>query len=364
MRFALSRRSIAWILATGLLVVLGAGLFFQTRPPGFGGKSGMRFEAQGHRGARGAHPENTLPAFRHALQAGVTTLEMDLHLTADNVVVVHHDPNLDPDRTRDAQGNWIESPAPAIHTLTFGELQVYDVGTARPDGRVAKRFPEQAKLDGVRIPSLQQVIDMAEAESDGAIRYNLETKMTPDDPAGTPSPETLARAVLGVVERAGIAERVTIQSFDWRALRAVRKQAPEVSRAYLTAERDWLNNVRRGEDGESPWLDGLDVDVYAASVPRTIVAAETGAADKLEAAPPWRVIWSPYFRDLRKTDLRRAHGLGIKVVVWTVNDGETMGSLIDLGVDGIITDYPAKLRKVMREKGLSPPPRFQAAAGG
>jgi adenosylcobinamide-phosphate synthase len=201
MRFALSRRSIAWILATGLLVVLGAGLFFQTRPPGFGGKSGMRFEAQGHRGARGVYPENTLPAFRHALQAGVTTLEMDLHLTADGVVVVHHDPNLDPDRTRDAEGDWIEPPGPTIHTLTFGELQVYDVGTARPDGRVAKRFPEQAKLDGVRIPSLRQMIDMAETASDGAIRYNLETKVTPDAPAGTPSPETLARAVLDVVER-------------------------------------------------------------------------------------------------------------------------------------------------------------------
>ncbi len=363
MSFAISRRSLAWVIATGLLAAVGAGLYLREPPPGFeGAEAAPRFDAQGHRGARGRYPENTLPAFRHALATGVTTLEMDLQVTADGRVVVHHDPRLDPARTRGPDGDWLSPPAPPIGALSLADLRTYDVGTARPDSAVARRFPEQARLDDVPVPLLTGVLALGEDASGGRVRYNLETKLTPEGSPGVPAPAPFAEAVIAVAREAGVAGRTTIQSFDWRTLAVVRERAPEIARAYLTAERDWLDNVARGAPGPSPWLGGLDVDDFGASVPDMIAAAERGEAEEYQAPPPWSVVWAPYFRDLRQLDLDRAHSLGIKVVVWTVNDRATMTSLIDMGVDGIITDYPARLRETMRAKGLPPPPAYPEAA--
>jgi glycerophosphoryl diester phosphodiesterase len=153
------------------------------------------------------------------------------------------------------------------------------------------------------------------------------------------------------VRDAGVGDRAAIQSFDWRSLSHVRETAPQIARVYLTAERDWLNTVKRGEDGASPWLDGLDVDAHGASIPRTIAAAETPEGQEYAAPPSWRVIWAPYFRDLRPRDLSQAQNLGLKVVVWTVNEQATMERLIEAGVDGIITDYPSRLRAALRATG-------------
>jgi len=363
MSFAISRRSLAWVIATGLLAAVGAGLYLREPPPGFeGAEEILRFDAQGHRGARGRYPENTLPAFRHALATGVTTLEMDLQVTADGRVVVHHDPRLDPARTRGPDGAWLSPPGPPVGSLSLAELRGYDVGAARSDSEVAGRFPEQARLDDVPVPSLTEVLALGEEASGGTVRYNLETKLTPEGAPGVPAPAPFAEAVIDVVREAGVAARATIQSFDWRTLAVVRQRAPEIARAYLTAERDWLDNVARGAPGPSPWLDGLDVDDFGASIPDMIAAAESPNPEKPVAPPPWSVVWAPYFRDLRQLDLDRAHSLGIKVVVWTVNDRATMGSLIDMGVDGIITDYPARLRAVMAAQGLAPPPTYPEVA--
>ncbi len=122
------------------------------------------FDLQGHRGARGLYPENTLPGFEAALELGVTTLEMDLAVTRDGVVVVHHDRRLDPLRTRGPDGAWLGAPTPAIAELSHAELAAYDIGRARPGGKGAKRFPGQKGLDGVAIPTL------GEARSGGAMR--------------------------------------------------------------------------------------------------------------------------------------------------------------------------------------------------
>lgn len=343
-RGGLTARSIVWLAITGLLVAIG--LLTLWRPPERAARVAAlpAFDAQGHRGARGLYPENSLPAFEGALAIGVTTLEMDVGMTRDGVLVVYHDRRLDAERTRNPDGTWLTA-APLLFETAAADLAGFDIGRARPDSGVARRFPDQRGLDGVAIPRLADVIARAEALSAGQIRYNVEIKTAPEAPAETAAPEAIAEALVALIRDAGIAERATVQSFDWRGLRHVQEVAPEITTVYLTAERDWLDNVQRGRSGTSPWTAGIDVDAYDGSIPAAIVAA--GGR-----------VWSPYYRDLRAADLAEAHRRGLKVVVWTVNDPADMASLIALGVDGIITDYPDRLRAVMAAEGLSLPPAF------
>ncbi|MCW5698207.1 MAG: glycerophosphodiester phosphodiesterase, partial [Bauldia sp.] len=167
------------------------------------------FEAQGHRGARGLWPENTLPAFAGALAIGVDVLELDLALTADDVVVVSHDPVLDTDITRDEDGSWLQPPTPAIRSLTFEQLGRYDVGRSRPGSRHALRFPRVQPVDGTRIPRLDEVFDLARRAGAGTVRFNIETKVEPGGGALYPDPAHFARRVVHTVREAGMSERVT-----------------------------------------------------------------------------------------------------------------------------------------------------------
>lgn len=305
------------------------------------------FDLQGHRGARGLAPENSIPGFEKTLAVGVTTLEMDTVMTADGRVAVYHDLTLHPERTRGPDGQWLaeEQPRPVLFELGSGALAAYDIGRLKPESETAERFPGQQGADGVRIPLLADVLARAEALSGGTVRYNIETKISPERPALSPAPRRFAEALVAAIRAAGVTERATVQSFDWRTLQAVQALEPALPTVYLTAEQRWLDNVRRGREGESPWTAGFDVDDYDGSIPRLIRAA--GGA-----------VWSPFYRDLRPADLQEARRLGLRVVVWTVNEPADMASLIDLGVDGIITDYPDRLRAVMEAKEMPLPPRF------
>src|SRR5688572_10569032 len=147
------------------------------------------FDAQGHRGARGLLPENTLPAFQRALELGVTTLELDCGLTKDGVVVVSHDPLLNPDFTQDAQGRWLEGVGPAIRDFDMAELQRYDVGRLRPGTAYAKRFPTQQPIDGTPIPRLADVFALVRRVGDDTVRFNIETKLSPLKPDETAAPD-------------------------------------------------------------------------------------------------------------------------------------------------------------------------------
>ena len=345
-RGKLSRSSLTLLSLTGFLMAVGVVIALTPHRQAEGPAALLpAFDAQGHRGARGLYPENTLPAFQAALAIGVTTLEMDTGMTADGVVVVNHDRRLDPARTRGADGAWITAPGPKLMALALAEVAAYDVGRAKPNGKVAKRFPHQTAIDGTGIPPLGDVLALAESRSGQTVRYNIEVKTSPLAPDETAAPEAIAEALVAALRESPATERAAIQSFDWRSLLHVQDIAPEIPTVYLTAERSWLNNLERGRPGISPWTAGIDIDDHDGSIARAIHTA--GGK-----------VWSPYFRDLQPTDLAEARRLGLKVVVWTVNEPADMASLIDLGVDGIITDYPDRLRKVMTEKGLPLPPAF------
>ena len=298
------------------------------------------FELQGHRGARGLWPENTLEGFRRTLALGVDVLELDVVLSADGVVVVSHDPRLNADFTRDASGRWLEKEsAPLIRALDYAALRRYDVGTLRPQSRYATRFPHQERIDGAVIPRLADVLPLAPGK---ALRFSVELKHNPEEMQFYPSPALFVERVIDTINVTHAAPRVTLQSFNWHTLALARQLAPGIPLVCLTAERSWLNNVRRGQPGASPWTAGLDIDAYAGSVPRMVHAF--GAQ-----------VWSPYWRDLDDTALAEAQRLGLRVVVWTVNDSDAMRALLQRGVDGIITDYPDRLRVVMAERGMPLP---------
>ena len=301
----------------------------------------MAFDLQGHRGARGLAPENTLAGFARALEIGVTTLETDLAITKDGVVVLSHDPVLNPDIVRGADGQWLAAPGSAINSLMLAELKRYDVGRIKPGTKYAQQFVGQTPADGQRIPTLTELFDLAKS-SGKTPRLNIETKLSPDKPAETPDPDTFVRLVVEAVRSAGLAHRTTLQSFDWRTLIAARKLAPEIETVCLTYEKTLQDRSDGGTRRPSAWLAGLDPAAYGGSVPNLVAAAECGT-------------WSPYFRELSPSAVAEAHALGLKVVPWTVNTRDDLARLIDMKVDGLITDYPDRAREVMAAKGLPLP---------
>jgi glycerophosphoryl diester phosphodiesterase len=265
-------------------------------------------DIQGHRGARGHLPENTLPAFSLGIEMGVDTLELDVAVTRDGVVVVHHDRRLNPDVARGPDGQWVKWPTATLHSLSFEESQRYDVGRIRPGSEYAQRFPHQQPADGTRVPRLADLFNLA---GKSRVRFNIELKLDPRHPEETLPPEPFVRAVIAEVRKAGMEPRSTLQSFDWRAVKIVEREAPAIATAYLTdAAHSTLKSVREAE-------------------------AKT---------------WSPDYRALTKDVLDEAHRAGMRVVVWTVNEPRDIAQLIGWGIDGIISDYPDRVIQEARKR--------------
>ncbi len=337
-----SRVSLAVTL--GLVLLLAIMIAGERRDSQVAPLPAPTLDLEAHRAGRGLFPENTIPAIQGALALGVTTLELDLVFTRDEVLVLHHDLRLNDQRTRGPDGRWIGS-TPALYDLLVDELAAYDIGRAKPGGKVAERFPQQQAFDGTLIPRLAAAVAFAERQSGGTVRYSLEMKRTPLEPALAPDQATAVKLLAEALGRLPIAGRVLVQSFDWDFLVAFQAAAPGIPTVYLSSEQPGFDTVKRG--ARSPWLGERDLDAVEGSLP-ALVKQDGGA------------VWSPDYRDLRPVDLQEAHALGLKVVVWTVDDPAEMASLIELGVDGIITDYPDRLRAVMAERGLAMPAAFPA----
>lgn len=317
-------------LSAGVLGGLGAALL----APAAGA-----FDLQGHRGARGLEPENTIAAFERALAIGVSTLEMDAAITADGVVVVSHDPTLNPAITRDAQGRWLPGRGPLIRRSTHAELQAFDVGRIDPDSAYGRQFATQQARDGQRLPKLADVFERVKALGADAVRFDIETKINPTRPEETLEPEPFVRALLAVIRDAGMTRRVMIQSFDWRTLQLVQKLEPAIETVYLTSRSDALES--------GTWTAGLQRKDFP-TVGHMVKAAGG-------------TTWAPNFNSLTQDDLKIAQSLGLKVVPWTVNTAQDADRLIGWGVDGIISDYPDRVREVMKKRGMPLPPAFPAA---
>ncbi len=304
------------------------------------------FDLQGHRGARGLWPENTLGGFARTVELGVSALELDCGVTRDGVVVVSHDPELNPDCTRDARGQFLSSPGPPLCALSYAELQSYDVGRLRPGSAYAARFPQQQPLDGERIPRLADVLDLVRTHGRGRVRVAVEIKTFPEEPQRTLAPEPFVQAVGLDLERTGTASLVAVLAFDWRVLRAAQRLMPLVPTTALTEQQPGEDTVRLGSGYPSPWLAGLDPEQFGRSVPR--LAKASGAST-----------WGPDYLDLDAQTVEQAHALGLRVIPWTVNAVEDMERLLELKVDGMITDRPDRLRALLERRGLALPPRPQ-----
>ncbi len=280
------------------------------------------FSLQGHRGARALFPENTLAGFQAAIALGVQIIEIDVGVTRDGAVVVHHDPALNPDTARDRSGNWLSTSGPLLREMTRAQLGQYDVGRIRPGTDYAERFARQAAQDGARIPTLDEVLAL-----DNTTAWNIELKLLPTHPDWTVSAEEMAERVLHIASAAGALDRITVQSFDWRAPRHVRRIRPSVARG-------WLTTAQTVADAPL-WLGR-----YVASmddVPDAI-AKEGGGT------------WTPEHIDLTEALLSRAHSLDLLVIPWTVNSRDDMLRLIDWGVDGLITDWPDRALAALAER--------------
>ena len=297
------------------------------------------FDIEAHRGGRALRPENTLPSFANALSMGVDTLELDMGVTRDGVVVVSHERGLNPDLTRAPDGRWIATEIPLVN-LSLAEVKQYDVGQIRPGSAYAARFPDQLAVPGTRIPTLAELCDLVRRSGDRHVRLNIETKIDPAHPEESRDPQQFVAAVLDLLRREQFADRVMIQSFDWRTLLLIQKQAPQIPTVYLTQQSGPEATVRA--ESASPWTAGFDLRDHGGSVARTIKAA--GGA-----------IWSPYHGDIDAHSIAEAHQLGLPVIVWTVNLPKDMARLIDLGVDGIISDRPDLLRLEAAKKGIPLP---------
>ena len=247
------------------------------------------------------------------MAAGADAIEFDVGLSRDGVVLVSHDPELDPDLTRGPDGAWIDAPGPSLWHSTAAELLAYDIGRARAGSTVAQRFPHQIAVDGARIPSLAEVLRLA-AGYGGWI--DVELKTDPERPDRTAAPEVLVEAVLAV---AAGHPRLALRSFDWRGLHAVARRRPDIP---LT----WLSEAG---PPRPDWQDGLSGPAPAC------LAGRVGAT------------WGPDHRGLTRAAIAQAHACDLRVVPWTVNDLDDMRRLIGWGVDGICTDEVALARRLI-----------------
>jgi len=279
------------------------------------------FTIQGHRGARARFPENTVGGFARAMALGVVGFELDVGVSADGVVVLSHDLALNPDITRGPDGIWLARPTPLVRALSFAELAAFDVGRIRLGSAYAARFPEQTPIDGARIPSLAAVL----AATTGAA-LTIELKTDPTRPEDSVGGAAMADAVMAVVDAAGAAGRVMLESFDWRGPRHLRRSRPEIACALLTAP-ETIGAARS-------WWDGPHPSDFDGSIARAVAAEGVGT-------------WAPEHAGLTACDIAAAHGLGLAVLPWTVNDPAAMRRLRDWDADGLITDRPDLALRVL-----------------
>jgi len=324
------------LLVSMVSILLSCWLFY---PP--------TLDIQGHRGARGLFPENTLVGFRKTIEMGVTTLELDLNLSKDLGLIVYHDPYINQNLCLDANGDSIATDmlgyGPLISNLTLKEIKTFDCGSLNPD---VLRFPQPPRknIPGEKIPILQEVFDLLAEYPEKNIWLNIEIKISPEFQLTAPI-DVFVKAVVQVINHNSAANKVNIQSFDWQVLESVKIQAPYIKTAALLGQSTFKSI---NDSVPSPWLNGIHFENSGGTALTMLQVAEN-YVDIF--SPSWQLIMPEDSLFLGNT-VNELKNNGFPVIPWTINRTKTMEKVILLGVDGIITDYPDSLLMVMKKMGI------------
>jgi len=301
-----------------------------------------------HRGGAALYPENTLAAFRDAVARGCDGAELDVQLSRDGEVVVFHDYRLKPEICRGTDGRFLERPTPRVKDLSLAGLKTCDVGRADPASGYARTHPLVATVDGERIPTLAEVVEVAKTASKPFLLF-VELKTSFADRDLSADPIRLADAAVEVLGRANYLGRTIFVGFDWAGLLHAKRIAPQTQCWFTTLAQSWfrpgqppleddppaepaLEMLRYwARTGTSPWAEGFDAVNYGGSIRRAIAAAGGDG-------------WFPTYTDINPQSVAEARALGLKVGAWTVDASADMRRMIDLGLDAICTDRPDILK--------------------
>jgi glycerophosphoryl diester phosphodiesterase len=325
-----------------------------TRPGQPGRRRRGDFDLQAHRGGAGLWPENTLVSFAGALSLGVTTLECDVHVSLDGVPVVVHDRRLGPEKYADTSPAAEPDPffpyvGGLVTDLSLAQLETIDAGS-----RILPAFPHRPPVASARIPTLDDLFALVADRGADQVRFNIETKFDAVAPHETAPRERFADVVVDHVRRAGLVDRVAVQSFDWGCLRLVQQAEPAIRLNVLAAPK----YLRAGDRDPSPWLGGVHLADLAGLAP-AVAAQGFHGISPAHGYPFGSGVADPAYRPFTTPALvDAAHELGLEVVPYTVDDPATMAALVDLGVDGLITNYPDRLRDVLAERREPLPPAY------
>lgn len=331
----------------------------EDRRQGDAADSADLFDLQAHRGGQGLYTESKPEAFANALELGVSTLELDTQVTADGAVVITHDRQINPDDCRDTGPvTEVDAQYPYagkyVTDLTLDQVLTLECGYQQDPA-----FPEQQVVTGpmMQLEDLFELVRHYEADD---VVLNIETKVEAGAPDETAPRDEFVRAVLHEIDEHDMEGQVTIQSFDWGALELVEELAPEIPRVALTN----YSFLEIGQPGASPWLGGLDADDFNGDLVDLAEELGVDAISPVHGIPEDGAIGeSNYLPYTDHAMVQDAHAAGLDVIPWTVDDRATMEYLIDIGVDGIITDRPAVLRDVMDERGMKLPTQYRAPGG-
>ena len=284
----------------------------------------------GHRGARGVLPENTLESFKYLFENNIHAYETDILISKDFIPVITHDFRLDPSYTKDINDNWIEDENIKIIDLTYDQILQFDVGTLNKLSKYGRKFVNQKSLQNQKIPKLSELLKLTSDNIVEDLLINLEIKSTPVEKNLTPEPDEMVKIIIDEVSRSNLEDRIIYSSFDWRVLREIKERGSKIPRAYLTS------GARGKIYDKSPWLDFTPLH-NGVELPE-LIRALGGSA------------WHPNYKDVNKEIVQISHDKGLPVNVWTVNRESDMLRMIDYGVDGIMTDYPLKLKELCERK--------------
>ena len=317
-------------------------------PSSLASAQAQQLDVQAHRGGMGLLTENTLEAFANALALGVSTLELDTQVTADGFVIVTHDRQVLDHRCCDTQPAVADDPeypyvGKFIKSLTLAQIQTLDCGSQR-----SAAHPGQKTLPGAKLVQLAEVFALVKSAAADSVMLNIETKIEAGAPEETVAREPFVQAVLREIRAADMLDRVTIQSFDWGALMRIRELEPSLPIIALSNAQSFL---QCGMPGASPWTGGIDMDEFACNLPMAAASFGADAISPVHGLPQEARVTDPgYMLFTTREMVEQAHALGMKIIPWTIDDTASLEFFVELGVDGIITDYPDRLLNLLRSR--------------